>query len=94
MTDQDLYQHCRETVAMVEALKDFAAVHGEIGKPVQLLPIGDFFITSPDLSITYCDLVELHHFRGCAIRIGYINQQIKKVRGMPLAHWVSPRDNT
>jgi hypothetical protein len=93
MTDQELYRKCRETVANVEALQDLRTVRQKLGEPVQVLPIGDFFITNSDRSVTYCDIVELHHFDDCAIRIGYIEQRIVKVRGMPLAHWKPPSEN-
>ena len=91
MTNEQLYQNRHEAVAMVEALQTYEAVHKQLGEPVHVLPIGDFFVTNPDdLSVTYCDLVELYRFYGCAIRIGYIKGVVKKVRGMPLEHWNSP----
>lgn len=93
MSDEELYRKCRETVATVYAFGDLATVHDQVGEPVQVLPIDDFFVTNPDKSVTYCNLVELHHFRNCAIRIGYIDQQVVKVRGMPLAHWKSSPKN-
>ena len=88
--DEELYQHCFDTVAMVKSLRDLESVHQEIGAPIQLLPITGFFVTHTDLSVTPCDLVELYHYRQCAIRIGYIKHQIEKVRGMPLIHWKPP----
>jgi hypothetical protein len=91
MTSEELYQKRHEAVALVEALGTYEAVHKQLGDPLQVLPIGDFFVTNPDdRSVTYCDLVELYHFHGCAIRVGYINRLVKKVRGMPLEHWKSP----
>ena len=91
MKDGSPYKKRHEAVAIVEALGTYAAVHGQLGEPVQLLPIGNFFATNPDdLSVTYCDLVELYHYHGCAIRVGYINGVVKKVRGMPLEHWRPP----
>lgn len=93
MSDQELYRHqdlyrkCRQTVTTVESLRDLPTVHQELGEPVQVLPVGDFFVTNNDRSVTYCDLVELYHFRDCAIRVGYIDNRVVKVRGMPLVHW-------
>lgn len=90
MNNEILYQHCRDTVALVRACKDRKAVLDRIGAPDQQLPIGDFFVTHDDLSITYCDSVELYYFNNCAIRIGYVNGKVAKVRGMPIQHWRPP----
>ena len=90
MTDQELYQHCRDTVDTVKAFGDIDTVHSELGSPIQVLPTDGFFITHPDLSVTHCDLVELYHFNLCAIRVGYILGTIAEVRGMPLVHWRAP----
>jgi hypothetical protein len=90
VNNEDRYQHCRDTVETVRALATRDAVHARIGEPAQTLPVGNFFVTHADLSVTYCDHVELYYFNACAIRIGYINGTIVKVRGMPLAHWRPP----
>lgn len=90
MNNDELYQHCRETVETVRALATRDVVQAQMGVPAQTLPIGDFFVTHADQSVSYCDLVELYYFNECAIRIGYINGMIEKVRGMPLVHWRSP----
>jgi len=92
MNNEQLYGHCRATVKAVKSLRDLATAHQTLGEPVAILPIGDFFRTNNDLSVTYCDLVELYHYRDCAIRIGYIDRQIVKVRGMPLVHWTPPQE--
>jgi hypothetical protein len=90
VTNEQLYQNCRDTVEAVRALATREAVHADMGAPAQELPIGDFFVTHADRSVTYCDLVELYYFNECAIRIGYIEGTIAKVRGMPLPHWRPP----
>jgi hypothetical protein len=90
MSDEKLYKHCRDTVETVRSLATGDAVHAKMGAPAQTLPIGNFFVTNEDLSVTYCDLVELYYVDECAIRIGYINGNIAKVRGMPLEHWRPP----
>lgn len=90
MNNQEPYQTCRETVEHVRSLRARAAVLYHWGPPIQDLPIGDFFITHADRTVTYCDLVELFHINNCAIRIGYIDQKIVKVLGMPLEHWIPP----
>jgi hypothetical protein len=90
MTDEELYQRCRDTVDAVRAFGDLERVHAELGPPMQVLPTDGFFVTHPDLSVTHCDLVELYHFDHCAIRVGYVRGTVAKVRGMPLAHWRAP----
>lgn len=90
MSDDELYGRCRDAVAHVTSLREQSTVHKQLGTPERCLPVNDFFVTHEDLTVTYCDLVELFYYRNCAIRVGYINQEIVKVRGMPLEHWQSP----
>lgn len=90
MSDDELYGRCRAAVAHVKSLGEQSTVYEQLGLPERCLPISDFFVTNEDLSVTYCDHVELFYYLNCAIRVGYINGEIVKVRGMPLEHWRSP----
>ena len=87
-SNEKLYALYRSTVARIEALGDRDSIIAEIGSPEKVLPVGDFFVTDPtDLTVTYCDLVELHLVDEFVVRIGYINNVAKKIRGMPQIHW-------
>lgn len=87
-SNEELYASCRSTLACIEALGNRNAIIAQIGSPEKTLPIGNFFVTDPtDQTVTYCDLVELHQVGEFVIRIGYINEVVKKVRGMPKIHW-------
>ena len=90
MDNEALYKHCRNTVAIVNACNDCETILARIGSPNCHLSIDGFFVTNADRSVTYCDVVDLHYFNDCAIRIGYINGQVAKVCGMPVQHWKPP----